>query len=220
IGFCKGDILVVDASSRAISSGETDARLLRTLHEKGVSLYHCASLHAKVLLLDDVAVISSGNMSNSSVGLVEAGVMTDHSSTVAGVASFIEQILVQSNKLRAKDIDTLCNIKVVRKGGRLKGMRQQRRPKITRLGNRTWLVGIRELVKPPSRDEQRFIDRAINVLRSQMKNPEETAWVRWSSKARFARECRQGDALIQIWRSSNAQRPTSVFRTSPVLLKQ
>src|ERR1700687_5343277 len=71
IRFRKGDILVMDASAHAISCGETDAKLLRTLHKKGVSLYHCVGLHAKVLVLDDVAVISSGNMSNSSAnGLV------------------------------------------------------------------------------------------------------------------------------------------------------
>lgn len=60
VGFSKGDTLVVDASRHAISSGETAAKLLRTLKMKGVHIYHCAGLHAKVLLLDDVAVISSG----------------------------------------------------------------------------------------------------------------------------------------------------------------
>lgn len=40
IGLKKGDVLVSDASNRAISSGETDARLLRTLGKRGVRLYH------------------------------------------------------------------------------------------------------------------------------------------------------------------------------------
>lgn len=222
IHFRKGDILVVDASAYAVACGETNAKVLRALHKKGVSLYHCAGLHAKVLLLDDVAVISSGNMSNSSVdALVEAGLMTDHSSTVAGVASFIEQLLHPSTELQAKDIDTLCKIEVVRRGGTRTGRRKQRRPKVSRLGNKTWVVGVRELVRDPSRDEQRFIDRALKTLRSEIKNPEvETNWVRWSSKARFARECRQGDCLIQIWRSSKAKLPRIVYRTTPVLLKQ
>lgn len=222
IGFCKDDILVVDASSYAIGIGETDAKLLRTLHEKGVRLYHCACLHAKVLLLDDVAVISSGNMSNSSVTrLVEAGVMTDHSSTVAGVASFIEQLVAQSDELQANRIATLCKIKVVRKGGQARGGSKAHRPKVARLGNRTWLVGVRELVKDPPANEQRLIDRAMETLRTQMKDPEEeSAWLRWGATTRFARECRQGDSVIQIWRSSKAKEPRSVFRTAPVLLKR
>lgn len=220
IGFRKGDTLIVDASELAVSSGETDARLLQRLHKRGVNLYHCAGLHAKVLLLDDVAVISSGNMSKSSTNvLVEAGLMTDHNSTVAGVASFIEQLLPQSGELNTSRIAALCKIKVIRRGGRGTGTR--RKPKIAQLGNRTWLVGVRELVKDPSPIEQRLIDRAMDKLRTQMKAPEEeSAWLRWGATSRFARECREGDSVIQIWRSSKAKRPRSVYRTTPVLLKQ
>ena len=46
LGFCEGDLLLVDASRLAISSGETDDRLLRALRRKGVRLYHCQSLRA------------------------------------------------------------------------------------------------------------------------------------------------------------------------------
>jgi hypothetical protein len=53
VGFRTGDTLVVDASPLAIKNGETDAPLLRKLHKKGVQLYDCADLHAKILLLDD-----------------------------------------------------------------------------------------------------------------------------------------------------------------------
>jgi phosphatidylserine/phosphatidylglycerophosphate/cardiolipin synthase-like enzyme len=148
LGLGKGDTLLVDSSLNAVRHGETSAKLLRTLHQKGVSLYECPRLHAKVVLLDDVAVIGSGNMSGSSVNaLVEAGVITDHSSTVAGVASFIEQLIAQSKELTAKDIDHLCKIKVVRRGGFPIGGTSRRRPKVSRLGTRTWVVGIRELVK-------------------------------------------------------------------------
>jgi hypothetical protein len=65
LGFRKGDTLLVNASAYAIASGETNAKLLRALYRKGVRLYHCECLHAKVVLLDDLAVIGSGNMSNS-----------------------------------------------------------------------------------------------------------------------------------------------------------
>jgi hypothetical protein len=58
VGFHEGDTLVVDASALAIKNGETDAPLLRRLHKKGVQLYDCADLHAKILLLDHVAIIS------------------------------------------------------------------------------------------------------------------------------------------------------------------
>src|ERR1700723_260200 len=66
VGFRKSDVLIVDASDNAIACGETDARLLRKLVNKGVRLYNCADLHAKVLVVGESAIIGSGNMSNSS----------------------------------------------------------------------------------------------------------------------------------------------------------
>jgi phosphatidylserine/phosphatidylglycerophosphate/cardiolipin synthase-like enzyme len=210
-GIRKGDTLLVNASKYAVRNGETSAKLLRALHKKGVHIYDCARLHAKVILLDDVAVISSGNMSGSSAnGLVEAGGMTDHGSTVAGVASFIEQLLPQSKQLTAKGIAALCKIKVIRRGRQIGGHKQPR-PTVTPLGNGTWLVGIRELAKDPPPGEQQLIARAQKRLQPQMSDPDEEAhWVRWAGKGRFVRECRSGDSLIRIWRSSKAQRPSVV----------
>jgi hypothetical protein len=43
IGFKKGDVLVLDATERAIRSGETDAKLLRRLHRRGVQIHCCVS---------------------------------------------------------------------------------------------------------------------------------------------------------------------------------
>lgn len=223
VGFRKGDVLVVDASRRAIATGETNAPLLRILRRKQVRLYHCADLHAKVLLLGDVAVISSGNMSNSSAaGLVEAALLTDHASTVSGVASFIEQLVKQSEELDREAIDRLCGIHVIRRGGRGGAKDQQRRKtSLTRLGNRTWLVGVRELVRAPAPDEQKMIAKAAKILRPRLSDPDdEPDWVRWTGKSRFVRECREGDSLIQIWHSSRAKRPSTVLRAAPVLLKQ
>jgi hypothetical protein len=222
IRFRKGDVLVVDASPYAIRNGETNAKLLRSLHKRGVNLYDCSRLHAKVLLLADVAVIGSGNMSKSSLnGLVEAGVMTDHVSTVAGVASFIEQLQRLSTKLSEKQIAALCRIRVVRPDGRRFGRRKLQRPKIARLGIRTWLVGVREIVRDLPSVDQRLVDQGFETVRRKMGNPEEDPeWVRWVAKSRFARESREGDSLIRIWHRKNGKRSSTVAHASPVLLKK
>jgi len=223
IGFQKGDLLIVNASAHTIASGETNASLLRSLQRKQVRLYHCADLHAKVLLLGEVAVIGSGNMSNSSAdALVEAALMTNHASTVSGVASFIEQLAKQSEALTPSHIARLCKIKVIRRGGRgnPKG-RQKRKTSLTRLGNRTWLVGVRELIRDPTPDEEKLIAGAMTSLRPRLSGAdEEPDWVRWCGKSRFKQECREGDTLIRIWRSHRAKRPSNVLRAAPVLLKQ
>jgi hypothetical protein len=224
VGFRKGNTLVVDASDFAIRNGETNARLLRKLHKKGVLLYHCADLHAKVLLLDDVAIISSGNMSSSSQRrMVEAALISDHGSVVAGVASLIEQLIEQSSPLDQEKIAQLCKIKVTRRG-KWNGARSKghgRRARITRLGNRTWIVGVHELKPDPNPEEQRLIDRATRSLRDQLSaSDDDFSWIRWGVRGHFARRCRTGDLLIQIWRSANAKRPSKVWKAVPVLLKQ
>ncbi|MGE3844279.1 MAG: phospholipase D family protein [Vicinamibacterales bacterium] len=218
VGLSKGDVLVVDASVGAVKSGETDAKLLRRLKRRGVAIYNCQSLHAKVWLLDDTAVVGSANMSSSSKrALVEAAVITDNASIVAGVASFIEQLVERSPVLEDQELATLCRIRVVKRGGRGTQGRRTRRPRIAPLGNRTWLVGVQELADDPPPSEQRLIDKAIRTIGL---GEEVIEWIRWTGKSRFIRDCREGDVLIQVWRSATAKHPSEVYRASEVLLKQ
>lgn len=222
IGLRKGDVLVLDASEHAIRTGETDAKLLRKLQNRGVSLYNCVDLHAKVLLLDEVAVVCSANMSDTSANrLVEAGVLTDHSSTVSAVASFLEQLKRQSTELKSAHIAALCKIKVIRRGGRNRGVQKKAKTKVSRLGNRTWLIGVKEIVRDASTQEQKLIERANKSLQVRLDTPDEDYnWIRWGTKGPFVRGCREGDSLIQIWRSNAAKRPSVVLRATPVLLRQ
>jgi hypothetical protein len=219
VGFRNGDTLIVDASRRAIENGETDAPLLRKLRNEGVQLYDCADLHAKILLLDDVAVISSGNMSsNSENRMVEAALISDQGSVVAGVASLIEQLVKQSSQLEEKQIAQLCKIKVTRQGGWNGARPKRRKTRIAELGNRTWVVGVREITPTP--EEQRLIDRATSSLQQQLNTADDDfGWIKWSSRERFARECQAGDLLIQIWSPHGAKRPSAVIKPVPVLLK-
>ena len=130
-----GDVLVVDASEGTIRSGGTDAKLLDELHHRGVILYDCHDLHAKVMLLDDIAVVGSANMSQSSGSLVEAAIITDQSSIVSGVASFIEQLKKKPNRLSSAKIAELCKIEVIRRGGLGGAPQGKRKNPVKRLGN-------------------------------------------------------------------------------------
>ena len=222
VPFRKGDVLVVNASPYAIRNGDTNAKLLRSLQKKGVSLYDCPHLHAKVLLLDEIAVIGSGNMSQSSLTeLVEAGVMTDHASTAAAAASFIEQLKTQSTELSEKQVATLCRIKVVRGGSRpFVGTDRTKKPRIGRLGTSTWLVSVREIKRLPPAQE-RFVNRAVEIVRHKIGNPEEDpGWLRWGRKSHFPKTCREGDRLIQIFQPSNRKDAKVVLRSAAVLLKK
>jgi hypothetical protein len=222
IGFRNGDILVVDASQWAIKFGETDAQVLLNLQRKGVQLFDCRDLHAKTVLLDDVAFVSSGNMSKSSAKkLVEAGILTDHVAVVSAVASFIEQLQDQSKALTPSALEKLCKIKVIRRGGRPLGGKKNRKTKIAPLGNRIWFLGVRDEDREPNKEEQKIIDRAQARLRRRFdEKRDDFNWIKCGVRGRFERSCKEGDSIIQVWRSSHAKRPGRAVRATPVLLKQ
>jgi len=216
VGFKKGDVLVVDASPAVIKFGETDAKLLRRLARRGVEIYHCAHLHAKVLLIDDVAMIGSGNMSASSRDrLVEAAVMTDVPTAVSGVAAFIEQIRAQSRCLTRQDLARLSQIKVERRGfvpGRAPAA--VKRPKLSIAENSTtWLVGVNESGVSLTESEQEEVDR---IEKSLKKKYGRAAWICWPKSAPFLKRGRPGHQLIQICRPADKAPPKHVLRAAPV----
>lgn len=220
IGFKTGDRLVVNASENAIRTGETDAKLLVQLFERGVELYDCPALHAKVLVLDDTAVIGSANLSASSESkLVEAVLMTDSPATVSQMKSLIEQLIEQSEPITSKRLNTLSKIEVVRRGGTGPVAPGSKRVKVTELGTRTWLVGIRGMKRELSADEEAIVETSSARLAEECGlRRESITWLRWTGKGAFPSKAKAGDQVIQIWSpSSNSKTPKSVTRPSPIL---
>lgn len=86
----KGDRLVVDASDRAVTSGQTCPDDLLKLAKRGVRVFSVENLHAKVFVLDKVAYVGSTNASNHSASrLVEAIVRTTDARAVKAARKFV-----------------------------------------------------------------------------------------------------------------------------------
>jgi phospholipase D-like protein len=116
VRFGDRDLLVVDASDQAIKSGVTAASVLRAAHKRGAQVFSCPGLHAKVLLLDDVAVIGSANISATSVNLkIEAALITDDRATVSKARSLIVKLAHQSHPIDEVFLRRIGKIKVFRK---------------------------------------------------------------------------------------------------------
>lgn len=216
IGLRAGDVLVTDASSRAIRSGQTDAKLLRKLHGAGVVIYSRESLHSKVALFGKHAIVGSANMSGSD--LIEASVITDSPVIVSGVAAFIKKLSTARTRLNAREIGKLCAIEVVRTGY-FTGRQRTSNP-VRRLGNATWILGVKEMKEDPTERQQKRIDRRTRELNERLGTDDEDdfAWIRWGKKSRFGRECRAGDTLIRIFNWRDRKRPV-VTRSVRVLFK-
>ena len=85
-----GSQLVVDASERAVASGQTCPADLIKLVKGGVRIYSVPNLHAKVFVLGRAAYIGSANVSNRSASqLVEAVIRTTEPSAVRAARKFV-----------------------------------------------------------------------------------------------------------------------------------
>lgn len=82
--------LVVDASERAVASGQTCPADLSKLVKRGVKVYSVPNLHAKVFVIGRAAYIGSANVSNRSASqLVEAVIRTTEPSAVRSAREFV-----------------------------------------------------------------------------------------------------------------------------------
>jgi hypothetical protein len=76
------------------------------------------------------------------------------------------------------------------------------------VGNATWIVGVYDLKRDPTEDEQKRIDRATSAINETLgAAAEEYDWIRWGKKGGFAKECRVGDTLIHVYNPRERQRP-------------
>jgi len=88
----KGSRLVVDASERAVASGQTCPADLSKLLKRGVTVYSVPNLHAKVFVLGQAAYIGSTNVSGrSELHLVEAAIRTTDSGAVQAARKFVQR---------------------------------------------------------------------------------------------------------------------------------
>lgn len=86
-----GSRFVVDASERAVASGQTCPADLLKLVKRGVGVYSVPNLHARVFVLGKTAYVGSTNVSNRSAShLVEAVLRTTEPSAVHAARRFVE----------------------------------------------------------------------------------------------------------------------------------
>ena len=86
----KSSRLVVDASERAVASGQTCPADLSKLVKRGVKVYSVPNLHAKVFVLGRAAYIGSANVSNRSASqLIEAVIRTTETIAVRAARKFV-----------------------------------------------------------------------------------------------------------------------------------
>jgi len=216
IQFGEGDVLVCDSSPNAIKTGQTSAAVLKRAHDRGASLYRLPGLHAKIVLLNEKALIGSANASESSAtNLVEAGLLTDQPTIVLTAQSFVNQLRSQAEELNENKLQKLLEIKVTKRmptaGTAKAGV------KVKPKENRTWIIGTAELLKEFP-EEQEVVDEVIEGLSDKLSNPRSSVnHIRWSGNSRFREVCEEDDWLIQMWRPKGRKNPSWIYEPMPVV---
>lgn len=212
----RGDVLICDASDRAIRAGETSARVLQRLLRRHVELRSRPDLHAKVAVFDRYAVVGSCNMSGSAAnGLTELALLTDRQQLVGQATAFIHQLRETSHEIDDRFMKRILKIKVHR-GPPRRGRRRLQ----PRLGHRLWLVSVRELADDSFPDEQGAVERAENKARALVADKDATiSYIRFTGRSTFRTAAREGDAVVQIWKPRIGKR-VEVYPTAPIVLRQ
>ena len=91
--FAQGDLLICDASDRAIVSRATSRELLQELVENGVSVFSFEHLHSKMIVFDHARLfVGSANFSQFAEHRIESGIVTSDAKTVSDAEKFIFQL--------------------------------------------------------------------------------------------------------------------------------
>ena len=215
--FKRDDVLICDASDRAIRTRETSARVLQSLFRKGVEVRSRPDLHAKVAVFGPHALVGSCNLSATSAeDLTELALLTDRKQVVAQATAFIHGLREASEEIDDDFLRRILKIKLLpapRRG-------RKRRNHATRFGNKVWLVSVRELAEDSFPKEQPLVEKGQKKAQGLVADKDSTvSWIRWAGKSRFRTVARPGDVVVQIWKSLSGKR-TTVFAPCPVVLRQ
>lgn len=214
--FGDGDLLVCDASPAAIKAAQTDARVLKRAYDRGATLYSLPGLHAKILLLNEKAIIGSANASGASASnLIEAALLTDQPSVVAMAQALVGQLASQADQLTERRLNRLLEIDVVRRPAQRGALK--RRAKTVEHQNRHWVVGTTEIVNDVPEDQE-VVESTAEKMRQDLSNPRSSVkWLRWTGRSAFREQCRTGDWLIQMWKPHQRKTPSHIYERMPIV---
>ena len=148
VTFGEGNLLICDASIKAISTGQTSAALLRKFYNNSAELFNYPNLHSKVVLFGNNALVGSNNLSiSSSYMLREIALLTNRTQIYSQIKSFIYQIKKESKKIDAEYLNKIEKIPVKRN---FTFTKRKSIIKKIKLGNRCWVVSTHPL------DEKRY----------------------------------------------------------------
>ncbi len=182
----------MNASPNAVKSGQTSPAALLEMHRRGIDVFSCPQLHAKVYVFGTTAFIGSANASGSSAEtLVEAAVRSKNRATVRDAREFVRELSRSLVPLGEEQLGALA--KLYREPKRAAAPGSPRSISRGRNAPRVWIVHTREDEFPDDAEEahERELD-AAHASRSHRRFEVDSFW-----HAR-AVPYRRGDTIVEV----------------------
>jgi hypothetical protein len=196
----KGDSLVVDMSEGAVKSGQTDPKEVEKFLRKGVNVYTCSNLHAKVYLFDKTLIVGSSNVSqHSKYDLIEVGLLSRDKDTLTQARGLIKSLQVEPiTPEYIKLCKKLYNPPRIRYAKRKKGTTAPRH-------SRLWVTGVTSVEW--SEKENELCETEERNASKKLKDARkfEINSIRWGGRSRFTEVAKEGDLIVQIWSDRNVK---------------
>lgn len=215
--FKNGDVLICDASKKAVSCGETDPHFLLKLVDIGVSVYTCEALHVKCALFDDYVLIGSSNMSESSASrLVELAVLQKDRVIALDLQSFLLELECHSELVSEKQLKALAKFWKVKQSPWQIGFNHRQRVRDQRTAA-NHIVTVTTRFQSPRNVSQDSLDKSEAKA---VKNAEDNGIISdgfetsyyYTSEKWGANKPKIGDSIIVICYSSGKKRARALVR--------
>jgi len=213
------DVLICDASVRAITGGLTSPAVLKQYVDSGAKVYSYEGLHAKVAVIDEHALVGSANMSETAgTRTCEAALLTSDPQVLALILGYVEELVARAEPVSDEFIRRISSLPVRRTVPPLASRRQA---PIRTMTSRVWFVATRDLGEKLAEAEATYDEAGRSKADLSLENESyESRSLRWSGRSRFRVEARVGDVVIEVHsRSLGNGKQIRVYPPAPIVHK-
>lgn len=190
----EGDILICDASKRAIELSETKASILRSYFKKKVKIYSVPQLHAKLLYSNNITIIGSANLSiNSAEHLIEAAFVSFDVAVINQAEAFCFPFISDRYEVTEENLIELEAIVPKRKLQIPKGIPKERNRKFD---TNYWIIN----TKPDNSDKYDYEieENKERLAKKHQVQMEDICAITWRGKSKFRSNAKLGNTAVEI----------------------
>lgn len=201
-----GDEIVVDMSYGAVKQGVTDPREIAKLIQRGVKVFTRSSLHAKAIVIDDVVISTSANVSkNARHCLDECAILTNSRSSVVAATRYIRSLCSEPVRDRYLSECIALYRPPVFKAARTVSVKRQKG-----ISAKLWYIA--GLVPIDADKDRKYIAPLELAAEAELSDPEHTevSWIRMAKRTKWYSNIKRNNWVIDCMRVGKRNRQVGI----------